>query len=67
MVSPINELRIIHGKKTIMVYRPDGEPVYKAGPAPGKSTQGFNFYIMGDALYFVKKNGRLEPLWVKLY
>jgi len=68
-VSPIEELKIVKGKKTIMLYRPDGEPVFYAGisrSAPRENEKMY-YHFSGDALYFVKSKGKLEPLWVKKY
>lgn len=69
VVSPLAELDIVFGKKTIMVYRPDGEPVYYAGlPDDAEMERGKMYYhLSGDALYFVREGGKLKPLWVKAY
>ncbi|MFC1498890.1 hypothetical protein ACFLS1_10540 [Verrucomicrobiota bacterium] len=69
VVSPLTELNIVSGKKTIMVYRPDGEAVFYAGlPEVAERESGKMYYhISGDALYFVKEDGKLKPLWIKEY
>ncbi|MDD5009001.1 MAG: hypothetical protein PHC68_11470 [Syntrophorhabdaceae bacterium] len=67
VVSPMSELEMIHGKKTIMVYRPDGEDLYSAGLAPGTPQEDGKkyYYLSGQALYFVKDKGILKPIWIK--
>ena len=66
-VSKWDELDMIHGKKTIMVYRPDGEQVFVAGIAPDAPRENGKLYLSlsSDALYFVKQDGKLKPLWSK--
>jgi hypothetical protein len=69
-VSAMDDLKIIHGRKTIMAYRRDGGEVFFAGrsrTAPKETGTGCYYSLGWDALYFVKRNGRLEPLWVKDY
>jgi len=69
VVSPLTELDILFGKKTIMVYRPDGEPLFHAGlPEDAERERGKMYYnISCDALYFVREDGKLKPLWIKEY
>jgi hypothetical protein len=69
VVSPLAEVSLVSGKKTIMVYRPDGEPLFYAGlPEDAERENGKMYYhIAGDALYYVKEDGKLKPLWIKEY
>ena len=68
-VCPIDKLKIIHGKKTILVYCPNGDPIYRASRSADTPMENGKMYPMlaSDVLYFVKKHGKLEPLWPKMY
>jgi hypothetical protein len=70
-VAPIEKLNIIHGKKTIMAYRPDGKPIFHAGDDPDAPIEKHKlqmFYsIEMDGLYFVMEKGKLQPLGVRRY
>ncbi|MCX6880423.1 MAG: hypothetical protein NTW21_42450 [Verrucomicrobia bacterium] len=69
-VSPMSELEIIHGKKTIMIYRrDDDEGVFYAGrsrEAPSENGE-ISYFLAPTELYFVKEKGTLKPLWIKSY
>jgi hypothetical protein len=76
--APIEKLKFIHGKKTIMVYREDGRDVFFAGDESAASDRidlkglkkgEWKTYcvIEFDALYFVMYKGKLKPLWVGPY
>jgi hypothetical protein len=74
IVSPIDKLKFLAGTKTVMVYRPDGEKVFFAGRSPDAPEEPMepgkwyhSAYIGLKEIYFVSRNGKLEPLWVKDY
>jgi hypothetical protein len=67
-VAPMEKLKIIYGKKTVMVYRSDGEPISFAGGDPNSPRKiGYSYSFRLDAMYFVLRNGKLQPLWVRKY
>jgi hypothetical protein len=67
-VAPLEKLRIIHGKKTVMVYHSDGEPIYFAGRDPSLPSKfGWSYSLKSSVMYFVLRNGKLQPLWACKY
>jgi len=68
-VLSLDELEIVHGAKTIMVYHPHDELAFFAGRCPDAPNElgVFYHYISGSSLFFVKNKGKLEPLWTKKY
>ena len=69
VITDMNDLKLIHGKKTIMVYCGDQRSLFEAGRSSDAPREDGKMYmhLSGDSLFFVKREGKIEPLWPKKY
>ena len=58
-VSPMSKLKVVCGKKTVMVYRPDGEKVFFAGRSPNAlRMDGMHYFLGWDTALISSKQGQ---------
>ena len=57
VISKIETLEVIKGKKTLLFYNPTGEKIFEAGPEPNSDgTVAFTFFV--ESIRVAKKNGQ---------